>query len=65
MIAFLAAALALADDYTPFVHGPSNEAEQAIAGFQPAAGLKVDLVAAEPLLAEGDPAPHVLDEVRV
>ena len=52
MTALLAlAALALADDYTPFVNGPSKEAESAIAGFEPAPGLKIELTAAEPLLA--------------
>jgi quinoprotein glucose dehydrogenase len=51
MFVLFAAAFAFADDYTPFVHGPSKEAEQAMSGFQPAPGVTVDLVAAEPLLA--------------
>ena len=51
MLALLLAFLTLSDDYSPFVHGPSKEAESAIAGFETAPGLKVELVAAEPLLA--------------
>ena len=40
-----------ASGYEPPIAGPSDEARQAIGGFQPAAGLKIELFAAEPLLA--------------
>ncbi len=37
--------------YEPPIAGASDQAAKAVAGFQPAAGLKVELYAAEPLVA--------------
>lgn len=39
------------DAYEPLVHGPSSEAEEALAGFAVLDGLRAELFAAEPLLA--------------
>jgi quinoprotein glucose dehydrogenase len=39
------------EPYRPFIHGPSKEAEASMAGFQTAPGIKVELIAAEPMLA--------------
>src|SRR5437868_8178434 len=52
----------LADDqpYNPTVHGPSNEAEQAIKRFRMPKGVEASVWAAEPLLA--NPVSFCFDE---
>src|SRR5262245_44690255 len=48
------------DAYQPYIEPASAEGERAIAGFQVPNGLKVELFAAEPLLA--NPVAFCLDE---
>ncbi len=55
-----AACAARADDYCPEIHGPSNEGELAIGQFRIPEGYRLELVAAEPDLA--NPVAFCIDE---
>jgi quinoprotein glucose dehydrogenase len=62
VFSFFIPALALSDDelYKPQIAGPSPEASQAIKSIRLASGLKIELFAAEPLLA--NPVAFCIDE---